>query len=204
VNWLCMLCRTHNGNSSSLCGCGNPRPLVMDDLPFTPNRHTPASARAAWNAHHEAKRAETLAGMQRIRAQEGQAAIDQLYATRDQLKAQAFEVSGIKVRSCASVSPGTIHIEAVPLPVTKPAPDPLDKMVEGHPLRWLLGIDERARRENVISQVVRVNLSPAQREAVSTYWSAQLRAKVAASDAAAKERDRRQVVLEADPEDWSW
>lgn len=91
------------------------------------------------------------------------------------------------------------------VPAPAPAPDPLDKMVDGWPLRQLLHMDERARHgENVISRESRRAFTPAQREAVSAHWSAQLRAKVAASDAAAKSRDRNQVVLEADPEDFPW
>ena len=80
-------------------------------------------------------------------------------------------------------------------------PDPLDVEYDDFTLRELLALDRIQRREAAGQQRT---FTPAQRAAISAHWSAQLRAKVAASDAAAKERDRNQVVLEGDPEDSPW
>lgn len=74
-----------------------------------------------------------------------------------------------------------------------PPPDPLDVKHDGVTLGRLLECDERCRRENGSTR--HLVLLPAQRAAVSAHWSAELRAKVAAS----KERDRNQVRV--DPQD---
>lgn len=73
------------------------------------------------------------------------------------------------------------------------APTPLDVEYDGWTLRKLLWWDEGARRtENRAGG--RAAFTPAQREAISAHWSAQLRAKVAA----AKQTEREQVVCERD------
>jgi len=82
----------------------------------------------------------------------------------------------------------------------KPA-DPLDAMIDGQKLRCLLSIDERSRREtNTAAGVVVSIFTPAQRAAVSAHWSAQLRAKVAASEAERRAR-APSVMMSIDPED---
>lgn len=85
---------------------------------------------------------------------------------------------------------------ASPPPVT--SPDPLDVVIDGDPLRHLLACDELSRREGY-----RFSPSLAQRAAVSAHWSAELRLKVAASDAARKEREVT-VVIGLDGEDFPW
>ena len=82
----------------------------------------------------------------------------------------------------------------------KPA-DPLDAVIDGQKLRWLLSIDEQSRREtNTAAGVVVLIFTPAQRAAVSAHWSAQLRAKVAASEAERRAR-APSVMMSIDPED---
>jgi hypothetical protein len=71
-------------------------------------------------------------------------------------------------------------------PVPKAPPDPLDALIDGVALRRLLEMDERKRREHIVGAII----TPAQRAALSVHWSAQLRAKVAAS----AEADRRAAV----------
>lgn len=70
-------------------------------------------------------------------------------------------------------------------PAATPKPvDPLDVEHAGVKLRTLLEVDERARRGEIPAGHLRHNhLTPAQRAAVSAHWSAELRAKVAASKA---------------------
>lgn len=64
-----------------------------------------------------------------------------------------------------------------------PRIDPLDAVIDGRTLRWCLAIDESSRRlENH-----GFTLSPAQRAAVSSHWSAELCARITA--AKAKERN---------------
>lgn len=62
--------------------------------------------------------------------------------------------------------------------------DPLDVTYGGVLLRHLIKMDEDRQRENIVGAII----SPAQRAAISAYWSEQLRAKVEAKrkdDAAA-------------------
>lgn len=81
--------------------------------------------------------------------------------------------------------------------IDRPAPiDPLDVEYEGLTLRELLVIDEVNHMEWTTKPG---RLTPAQRAAVSAHWSAELRAKVAASTAADKARETSVVV---DMEDW--
>lgn len=74
--------------------------------------------------------------------------------------------------------------------------DPLDVEWDGWPLRSLLEMDVKARRENVIAQTTRACFTPLQRNAVSAHWSAELRK---LTDAA-KQKDRNQVTMEHDDE----
>ncbi len=77
-------------------------------------------------------------------------------------------------------------------PLNAPPIDPLDVNYDGVTLRVLLIHDERARRDRNGDHP---NLAtPAQRAAISAHWSAELRAKVAAS----KRRDRNRVTMEHD------
>lgn len=80
-------------------------------------------------------------------------------------------------------------------------PDPLDAVIDGITLRTLLECDQQAQREGAHTWQAgsRRLFTPAQRNRVSCYWSAQLRAKVAASTAARKAREPSVVV---DLEDW--
>jgi hypothetical protein len=71
-------------------------------------------------------------------------------------------------------------------------PDPLDVMYDGYTLRHLLGWDEAFRRRDALP--VKRWLTPAQRAAISAHWSAQLRAKIAASTE--RERNRVRVDLQ--------
>ncbi len=75
--------------------------------------------------------------------------------------------------------------------------DPLDAVIDGVRLRTLLDGDEFNRRESSATYRAKP-MSIAQRAAVSAHWSAQLRARVAAS----KDRDKRQVTYcEVDADD---
>jgi len=74
--------------------------------------------------------------------------------------------------------------------------DPLDVEYDGLTLRELLTCDELQRRE-YLSPPPRRSWTPAQRAAVSAHWSAQLRAKVAAT--AELERNRVLVDLQDEP-----
>lgn len=81
------------------------------------------------------------------------------------------------------------------------ARDPLDVKHDGVTLRVLLVCDESNRREFGVATPsglipVRVSLTPAQRAAISAHWSAELRAKVAAS----AERDRNRVLVDLQDE----
>jgi hypothetical protein len=80
-----------------------------------------------------------------------------------------------------------------------PAPkvDPLDAVIDGQPLHYLLDIDRWTQRE--LSGMAPV-FTPAQRAAVSARWSAELRAKVEAKRKADEERERSRVLV--DCEDW--
>jgi hypothetical protein len=78
------------------------------------------------------------------------------------------------------------------MPSDPPAPsvDPLDVKIDGVTLRRLLEMDENHRREHIVGAII----GPAQRDAISAYWSAQLRAKVAATKKADAERERNRVT----------
>jgi hypothetical protein len=79
---------------------------------------------------------------------------------------------------------GTFYIPPDPV-------KPLDVVVDGVKLRKLLELDWRNRREKGETHNM---LSPTQRAAVSAYWSARLRAKIAVSAAAEKTRQPSVVV----------
>lgn len=80
--------------------------------------------------------------------------------------------------------------------------NPLDVKYDGVTLRVLLEIDEDRRRElppehgrsPLAQRLIARRITPAQRAAVSAHWSAELRAKVAAS----KERERNVVRIDLD------
>ena len=79
-----------------------------------------------------------------------------------------------------------------------PSADPLDAVIDGVMLRTLLDVDCDNRMDKPHPQAFR--LSPAQRSAVSAHWSAELRAKVAASTAADREREARRVLVDLEDE----
>lgn len=84
---------------------------------------------------------------------------------------------------------------------TTPKPiDPLDVEYDGVKLRTLLDGDAFNRQERARGVWNVRAMSPVQRAAVSAHWSAQLRAKVAASKAA----DTTQVLMPLDAEDCEW
>jgi hypothetical protein len=96
----------------------------------------------------------------------------------------------ITIRSDPRVPPGVVHLR-------KPL-NPLDVKYDDVPLCVLLERDRFNRREHASRDPDREArpfvITPAQRAAVSAHWSAELRAKVAAS----RERERRQVVLDCE------
>lgn len=71
---------------------------------------------------------------------------------------------------------------------------------DGWPLRSLMAMNDRASRDNVVALEVRHRFTPAQRAAVSACWTAELRAKVAASTAADKEREARRILVDLEDE----
>jgi len=73
--------------------------------------------------------------------------------------------------------------------VKRPPVDPLYVEYDGIPLGTLLHIDIDGRQDMRTAKAWGHTWTPAQRAAVSTHWSAQLRAKVAASDAGRKSRE---------------
>lgn len=73
--------------------------------------------------------------------------------------------------------------------VAEPRRDPLDVKHDGQPLRRLLELDALARRENVTARLARCAFTAGQRAAIAAHWSAELRAKVAATRAADKARE---------------
>lgn len=97
----------------------------------------------------------------------------------------------MRMRSYMNIGPtirGTFYVPPDPV-------DPLDVKYDGATLRTLLEYDEGRRRETHPNHVAAAaRRTPAQRAAVSAYWSAQLRAKVAASAAADKAREPSIVV----------
>lgn len=76
--------------------------------------------------------------------------------------------------------------------------DPLDVKHDGATLRELVRIDEVRQRGELPPNEFKL-FTVTQREAISAHWSAQLRAKVAASAAAEVQRDRGRVAC--DPRD---
>lgn len=74
-------------------------------------------------------------------------------------------------------------------------PDPLDQVIDGWRLRDLVSKDRDMQRHDDCPRY----FTPAQRAAVSAYWSAQLRAKVEASRAAAAESEPSVRYCEVEP-----
>lgn len=74
-------------------------------------------------------------------------------------------------------------------------PRPIDPL-DGETLRCMLARDEAKRREDLLG----ATFTPQQRAAISAYWSAQLRAKVAAS----AKHEQNQVMMPLDVEDCEW
>jgi hypothetical protein len=114
--------------------------------------------------------------------------------------------------------------EPAPTPATTPRPiDPLDVEYDGISLRLLLEWDEQDRAESPsrncgicsltfaehvwnpgrTCEAFAMGSTEAQRAAVSAHWSAQLRAKVQASEDARKAREPS-VVAEVDADDLPW
>jgi hypothetical protein len=85
------------------------------------------------------------------------------------------------------------HATCSPQILATPKPiDPLDVEYDGVKLRHLLSDDEVYRRDH-IPLPYRVVRTATQRAAVSAHWSAQLRAKIAASAAAEVQRERGRI-----------
>lgn len=78
--------------------------------------------------------------------------------------------------------------------------DPLAVTYDGVCLRALLDGDEFNRQERGGAMWRAKRMTPAQRAAVSAHWSLQLKLRVAAKDAADKERERNVVTM--DGEEW--
>lgn len=80
-------------------------------------------------------------------------------------------------------------------------PDPLDQVIDEVKLRNLVEWNEGHQREQTIHhrRLTTAVLTPAQRAAVSAHWSAQLRAKVEASRAAAAESEPSVRYCEVEP-----
>lgn len=100
----------------------------------------------------------------------------------------------LRIKADSTLKPGEI-VFAHAAPV-----DPLDVEHEGVMLRQLLSHDEMWRKDEWPDAWVaagRNKLTPAQRAAVSAHWSAELRAKVAASAEDDKAR-RPSVMVEVD------
>jgi len=76
---------------------------------------------------------------------------------------------------------------------------PLDDEIDGWKLRTLLDADEETRQRDCGRP--RHYFTPAQRAAVSAHWSAQLRAKLAASAEIDKARQVSVRYCELDPDD---
>lgn len=104
----------------------------------------------------------------------------------------AFE---FRMHSYIGIGPtiqGTFYIPPDPV-------DPLDVKHDGVTLRELLRVNERECRDGKLDGGPMLPLTPVQRAAVSAHWSAELRAKIAASEAADAAR-RPSAVVEVD--DW--
>lgn len=111
-------------------------------------------------------------------------------AALERLKERAYACLGVPQGSPPRCACGDDH------PPGKPAQtDPLDVKYDRFTLRDLLVKDATLREDR--PTMLRLPLTPAQRAAVSAHWSAQLRAKVAASREA--ERNRVRVDLECEP-----
>lgn len=84
--------------------------------------------------------------------------------------------------------------------------DPLDVKHDDVSLRMLIARDEKLRTGgyDLVGASPVPPFTPAQRAAISAHWSAELRTKVEAKRKADAERERTQVVVDADPEDFSW
>lgn len=111
-----------------------------------------------------------------------------MYESMLNVKSNMYCIGGIKIKSDPSIPVGVIRWEI----------DPLDVKYDGVPLGRLLERD-RCKRQEDESTPWRsfVNPTPAQRDAISAHWSAELRAKIAAS----KERDKHQVMMQIDADD---
>lgn len=75
--------------------------------------------------------------------------------------------------------------------------DPLDVEYDGVTMRQLLGLRGLTDQHGYANR-----FTPAQRAAISAHWSADLRAKGAASTAADLERERNRVRVDLEYEDW--
>lgn len=77
---------------------------------------------------------------------------------------------------------------------------PLAEIYDGVSLRELVQYDWARSREMSSNgtPAQRGRFTPAQRAAISAHWSAQLRAKVAASKAADAERERNRVLVDVE------
>lgn len=111
---------------------------------------------------------------------------------------------GPRAGQCTGLGLSGVTLRRIERPTPAPAAptaDPLDTLYDCETLRSLLALDEANRRGENLKEVNGERqlwlLTAAQREAVSAYWSAQLRARVAESDAAS----RLTVMVEIDPED---
>jgi len=89
-------------------------------------------------------------------------------------------------------------------PLSPAVTGPLDVEYDGQTLRNLLSWDQRNRAETGGPRACRLIMSDIQRAAVSAHWSAELRAKVAASSAANVEHKQNQVMMPLDAEDCEW
>lgn len=81
------------------------------------------------------------------------------------------------------------------------ATDPLDEEIDGWKLRDLIDWERELQRGELATMV---SPTPLQRAAVSAWWSAQLRAKVAASEAERRARDVTASGWDPHGEDRSW
>jgi len=123
-----------------------------------------------------------------------------LTLTREQLRgAPALpDQQALAREAVASHRPFAGADRATPVESLRRTTDPLAAVTDGWTLRDLLTAYENAQREGtglMMAGGVRA-FTPAQRAAVSARWSAELRAKVAASTAADKERERTRVVVD--------
>lgn len=73
----------------------------------------------------------------------------------------------------------------------------MDQVIDGLTLHSLLSLDEVYRMERTSSAQCR-NFTPAQRNAISAHWSAELRKKIEASRKVDAEQDRLRVLVDLD------